>query len=81
MKHLAIIALAALVLGACATVAEEGAKIADQKLQTDIWGLCKGNSVGAIDRYFGRTQALANSWRELCHGQDGVDLFSPAGDE
>lgn len=86
MKHLWIL-FALAFLAACglttegdmwrAAIIEKGAKVADEKLKSDIWGICEGNFVGAIDRYFGQSQELADLWRRLCHREGDVTLFTP----
>lgn len=54
--------------------ADEAADLADAKLKADIWGVCKGNSAGAIDRHFFQIQEMADLWIDLCHGQSDIDL-------
>ena len=75
MKRLLVVAvcLTLFVLPGCATwdaaqkvVAERGAKLADEELETIKWGLCKKITVGAWVREFGRSPMLADGWRRLC---------------
>jgi hypothetical protein len=91
MKHLAAVAFTALLLGACgftgtgdairAVVKERGAQAFDEGLKNAEWYICKGASVGSVQRQYGETQETADTWRRLCLGQRGVELIGPAGDE
>ena len=42
-----------------------GADAADQALETALFALCKGTTVGAIDRRF-KTQAEKDAWSAFC---------------
>ena len=46
-------------------VASHGADAADQALETAIWTLCNGSSVGAINRRF-REQEERAAYRRIC---------------
>jgi len=71
MKILITLILA-LSLGGCGAwayiqdkVAGDGAEVSDEALKTAIWTICKGVSIGAIDRYFD-TEEKATVWHDLC---------------
>ncbi len=77
-----------LFLGACGftqtgTAIKEGIKAAgaqayDAGLENAEYVICFESSIGSIMRRYGRSQAAANTWRDLCFGQDGVGLIGPS---
>ncbi len=84
MIRLLSIACLALVLTACAStedmqnMAQEAAKVADKALEAAEWYMCKGSTVGAIQRRYGRTKAKADAWAALCVPDGGfVVPFGP----
>lgn len=42
----------------------KGAEAADKALEAAIWYVCKGASIGAVERRFGRTPS---AYRALCY--------------
>lgn len=77
-----IIALAALLLGACgltpqgnairAAIEKGGAQVMDESLSNAEWWLCQGASVGSIKRRYGGGKSSA--YNELCE-QDKGDVI------
>jgi len=66
------ILLLAISLSACqevaafrSAIAAHGEDAADQALETHIWGVCIGSSVGAVNRRF-NTSAEIDAYRRFC---------------
>lgn len=55
-------------------VAIQGAKVADEALETSEWGVCELPTMGAWQRRYGENPEKARAWAELC----GVTLTVPA---
>ena len=67
MKPLIMITI--LFLSGCTTITglwQSGAKANDAALTASEAIICKGASVGAIQRKYGQDKAKASAWRELC---------------
>ena len=67
-----VIALAVIITG-CASwetvqsgVAVQGAKAADEALQTSEWSICEATTMGAWQRRYGENPGKAKAWAELC---------------
>ena len=68
MKLLIILSLT-LFITSCSTMSalfSKGAKINDDALTAAEAVICKGASIGSIMRRYGKTQAQAMAWKELC---------------
>ena len=82
-----ILAVALLALGGCGftawgdtareTVLAKGVQAYDEGLVNAELYICTIASVGSVMRRYGRTQATADAWRDICFGQEGVDLIGP----
>ena len=48
--------------------ANEGASAYDQGLANAEFFICRGASVGSVQRRYGRDTDTAEAWRVLCHG-------------
>ena len=48
-----------------AGIAQHGAEAADQTLETAIWTMCQGSSIGAISRRF-KTEGERNAYGVIC---------------
>ena len=59
-------------------VIAKGARAYDEGLVNAETFLCQVASVGSIKRRYGRSRAAAEAWRDICDGQEGVDLIGPA---
>lgn len=55
------------------SVAEHGASAADEALETAVWTICNGTSIGAVSRYF-NTPKKAQVWRDLCPQASDFDM-------
>ena len=79
--------LAILLLGGCGftpqgdaireVVMSRGAQAFDTGLESAETYICTIASVGSVMRRYGRTQTTADAWRDICFGQEGVDLIGP----
>ncbi len=47
-------------------VADRGAAVADEVLQSSEFTLCKAITVGAWQRAYGQSAERADAWRKLC---------------
>ncbi len=63
------------------TIATKGAAAYDAGLENAEWFICQAASVGSIKRRYGKAQETADAWREICEGQDGIDLIGPPADD
>ncbi len=82
-----IIVVGVLLLGGCGftqtgAVLKEGIKAAgaqayDAGLENAEYVMCVASSVGSVMRRYGRSQTTADAWRDICFGQEGVDLIGP----
>ena len=82
-----IIVAGVLLLGGCGftpqgdvireAVLSKGAQAFDTGLESAEAYICTIASVGSVMRRYGRTQATADAWRDICFGQEGVDLIGP----
>jgi hypothetical protein len=50
-------------------VAVQGAKAADEALETSEWGICEAVTMGAWQRRYGENPGKAKAWADLCDGQ------------
>jgi hypothetical protein len=48
------------------TVRDRGAEVEDAGVQNTLWFLCKGASIGAIQRFFAGSGERAAAWSTLC---------------
>ncbi len=84
MAAMAVLTFASLTLGGCGftsygdlardLASEKGAQAMDEGLVNAEWFLCKGASVGAVQRRYGQNSAKADAWKELC--LDSGDVIS-----
>jgi uncharacterized protein YceK len=44
----------------------QGAKVADEELETAEWGVCMAPTVGAWQRRYGNAPTKAEGWAKLC---------------
>lgn len=68
--------IAIMLLSGCTTldagqrvVAQYGAKVADESLESSLWAVCQGPTIGAWIRRFGNDPQKAEGWRRLCSEQ------------
>ena len=58
-----------------ATAREAGRQAMDAGVAQATWFLCSAASVGAIQRQFGRSEAMADAWRALCKDGEGIKVL------
>jgi hypothetical protein len=70
------VALCAVIIPGCTSwntlqsgIAVEGARAADEALETAEWGLCEATTMGAWQRRYGGNPDKAQAWSELCGKQ------------
>jgi hypothetical protein len=57
------------------TAREAGRQAMDAGVARATWFLCNAASVGAIQRRFGQSEAMANAWRALCKDATGIKVL------
>ena len=85
MKVLCALALAVGLTSGCAdstreTIASEGARAYDQALETSEFVICQAASVGSVIRRYGKSEADAKAWRQICLGAQAPVIVPALGD-
>ena len=62
-------------VGVPSTVVDRGAEAMDKALIASEFVMCKGASVGSVQRRYGQSAELAAAWRTLClPNRDGAPV-------
>ncbi len=87
MKRYLMLALAAVLLGACGftdrgslvreIIVNKAEAVAEQTLENNERYMCELARVGAVKKKYGQTKADADAYNHMCEGQNGVDLIGP----
>jgi len=51
-------------------------EVADQALKVTLWKLCKGSSIGAINRWIGSNKEMADAYKVLCSRSVQADVIN-----
>ena len=58
-------------------VAVNGANLADEELQSSLWGVCEAVTMGAWQRKFGANPEKAKGWAVLCSRTATSPMLGP----
>lgn len=80
-----LLVLAAVGLSGCASwnnfqtaVVVNGASLADEELQSALWGVCEAPTMGAWQRRFGTDPEKAKAWALMCSKATIAPLLGPS---